>query len=128
MSKIKDGLYLLHRHDYPVSESTAIKLVQELLKDLKSGNPHIQWSYNPERSNLQTFVGIGLNGGQNSVKIEKKFAPHDQIQVHLEYCEGTIILYSITDLCYDPKTSSLLQLYAEIASLVYTTAVRSCSH
>ena len=125
MPKIKEGLYLFHRQDYPVTEATAMALIRELSDDLNSDNPHIQWGYNPGRSSLQTFVGIGLNDGQNCVRMEKSFTPHDEMQVHLEYCEGTKVLYSITDLCYVPESSSLLQLYTKVAPVVYATAMEN---
>ena len=115
--KIREGLYLFNRKDCTTSISDATKLVHFLTADITSGTPQIHWGFHPERGNMNVFIGTGLDGGKNRVVIQKNTLK-DGLDVLFEFYEGPILQYSVTDLCFEPEKSFLLQLYVQVAPRV----------
>ena len=122
--KIRDGLYYFARQDYTADVSDAIKLVHILTADITSDSPHIHWDYHPDRSSLGVFLGTGLGGGKNTVVITKRTIKGNT-EFLFEYFEGPIATYSVTDLCFEPEKSFLMELYAQVAPRVFE---RSLTH
>ena len=120
--RIKDGLYLIHRPDYHVTEEDAQKLIHFLSEDIQSKTPQVQWSLHPERRSTSIFLGTGLNGGQNRVILQKYYLK-DGMDVILEFYEGPILRYTVADLCFEPETSALLKLYKQVAPTVIKAAL-----
>ncbi len=120
--RIKDGLYLIHRPDYHVTEEDAQKLIHFLSEDIQSDAPQVQWRFHPDRRSTSIFLGTGLNGGQNRVILQKYYLK-DGMDVILEFYEGPILRYTVADLCFEPETSALLKLYAHVAPRVIESAL-----
>lgn len=121
--KIRDDLYLMHQPDYHVTIEDAMKLIHFLSTDIPSDAPKIHWSYHPERNNSNLFLGTGLNEGKERVIIQKYFYK-DGMDIILEFYEGPLLRYSVVDLCFEPETSALLKLYAQIAPRVFEHALK----
>lgn len=115
---------MFNRQDCCSDISDAIKLVHSLTTDASSVNPQIRWDYHPDRSNLGVFLGTGLDGGKNTVVITKRTIKGN-IEFLFEYFEGPIATYSVTDLCFEPEKSFLMELYAQVAPRVFE---RSLTH
>ena len=120
--KIRDGLYLIHRPDYHVTEEDAQKLIRFLSEDIQSETPQVRWSFHPERRSTSIFLGTGLDGGQNRIILQKYYLK-DGMDVILEFYEGPILRYTVADLCFEPDKSALLKLYAQVAPTVIEAAL-----
>ncbi|MBQ3009985.1 MAG: hypothetical protein IJD81_02210 [Oscillospiraceae bacterium] len=121
--RIRDGLYLIHRPDYHVTVEDAMNLIRFLSTDIASVKPKVYWCYHPERNNSNLFLGTGLNDGKERVIIQKYFYK-DGMDVILEFYEGPLLRYSVVNLCFEPETSALLKLYAQVAPRVFEHALR----
>jgi len=108
---------MFNRRDCFADISDAIKLVHFLTTDITSDRSQIHWNFHPERGNLNVFVGSGLNDGKNHVVIQKRTFK-DGIDVLFEFYDGPILQYSVTDFCFEPEKSFLLQLYVQVAPRV----------
>ena len=120
--KASNGLYFFVRPECTASISDATKLIHFLTTDITSEAPQVRWTFHPERSNLNIFVGSGLNDNQSRVVIMKRTIK-DGLDVTLEYYDGSILQYSLSDLCFVPEASTLLRLYAQVAPRVIESAL-----
>lgn len=117
----KDGFYVFHKPEHPLTEVEAKKLIRQLTEDTNSDDPLWVWKFNPNRSSLSAFVGHSSDDSESSFQIEREDL-RTEIHVQLTAFAGPISRYSVIDLCYEPEKSELLRLYTQIAKTVHAAA------
>ncbi len=110
------GFYIFCRpHHDQVTEPEAKQLICQLL----GSKENVRWDYDPQTTSPNAFIGAGVDVPTKRVALSMHSVPHHHSRMLMEYWQDDEFICSITDLCYEPEKSELLQLFQQVASIVH---------